>query len=407
MKKILNLALKNLLRNIRRTALTLLAIITSVAAVIIFGGFVEYTFWGLRESTIRTQLGHVQIYKKGYNEEGKSSSYEYLIENVWDIEKKLGKLPYVDLVTEEISFSGLISSGEKTLNCHGIGINPENGTKFSSFETLLEGKNLTSEENGILLGRELKNALQAKIGDYLTILTTTREGFINAVDLKVLGIVQSGAKEYDSVLVKLPIKQAQRLLHSKGVEKIIVLLEDTKRTELFSKLLTKLIDKENLNIEYKKWSELSVFYQRVVNLYNGLFNVMKIIIALLVLLGISNSVTMSIFERIREIGTLRAMGMKKTEIFLLFICEGALLGLIGGILGIIFAIFFAQIINLFGGIYIPPPPTMNQGYYAQILIVPKVILYSFFSTVIISIFSTIIPAIRGANLNIVEALKYL
>lgn len=159
-------------------------------------------------------------------------------------------------------------------------------------------------------------------------------------------------------------------------------------------------------MELKTWSELAPFYHAVVRMYNGMFGVVKVIIAILVLFSIANTMTMSVFERVKEIGTLRAIGTKKSGILMLFLWEGFLIGIIGAVLGIIAGILVAQGINLCGGIYIPPPPAMNRGYQALILIVPGVLLYAFLSTVIISTISSFYPALRATRLSIVESLGH-
>lgn len=405
MTKIFSLALRNIFRNKRRTALTFLAIIAGMVALVVFGGFVHFSFWGLRESTIRSQLGHIQIYKKGYSQEGLANPLEYLIDNFDRVEEELKKIPNIEISTPRLSFSGLISSGENTHSCLGIGGVPEKESKLATFEALVEGEDIYGEDEAVI-GSTLKKSLRVEVGDYLTLLTMTVDGSINAVDVKVVGVSQSGSQEYDSVVVKLPLRTAQRLLNTNSVEKILLLLDKTEHTDRVATQLTGMFEAKKLNLELKKWNELANFYRSVVRLYTGIFNVMKVIIVVIVFFSIANTMTMSIFERTREIGTIRAIGTKKSTTVLLFLTEGFLIGIIGGILGIITGIVVASVINITGGIYIPPPPMMTQGYSALILIVPKVVIYSYISTVLVSIVSSFYPAFRAANLNVVEALRH-
>ncbi len=401
------LALRNIFRNKRRTTITLLAIISGMVGLIVFGGFVEYSFWGLRESTIRSQLGHIQIYKKGYSEKGIANPSKYLIDDFQQLEELFYKIPYVELVTARLSFSGLISTGEQTLICKGDGVIPEKEAKLASFEEIIGGEGLFEEgkEEGVI-GSEMQKSLGAKIGNYLTILTTTPSGMMNAVDIKLIGIARSGAKDYDSVFVKLPLTVVQRLFLTTEVEKIVILLDKTEHTEEVAQRLNLLFKKKGLGLELKTWSELAPFYHAVVRLYNGMFGVVKLIIAILVLFSIANTMTMSVFERVKEIGTLRAIGTKKSGILRLFLWEGFLIGIIGAVLGMITGILVAQVINLCGGIYVPPPPAMTTGYNAMILIVPGVLLYSFLSTIIVSTISAFYPALRATRLSIVESLGH-
>jgi len=406
--KTIRLAFRNIFRNKRRTAITFLAIISGMAGIIVFGGFIEFAFFGLRESTIRTQLGHIQIYKKGYIEKGVADPSKYLIDQPEAVERIISRLPHVVMVTGRLTFSGLISTGDKTLTAKGIGINVEEEEEMSTFETIIDGSSLEPDVvDGGVVGIELMKALGAKVGDYLTILTTTKDGMINAVDFKVVGVAQTGSKEYDSVFVKLPIKLVQKLLNTDEIEKIIVLLDDTENVDKVTSMLDDVISKNGFNLEYRRWSDLAVFYHKVVALYNGIFTVIKVIIGVIVLFSIANTMTMSVFERVREIGTLRAIGTTRGGIMKLFIAEGMLIGIIGGLLGIAVGILIAYIINTSGGIYIPPPPGMSRGYISLILIVPEVILYAFILIVVVSTLSSIYPAYRASRLKIVEALQHI
>lgn len=408
MKSVFLLALRNIFRNKRRTAITFMAIITGMTGLIIFGGFIEYAFLGLRESTIRTELGHIQIYKKGYSEKGVADPAKYLIEDVDTVKKAISALPNVNMVTSRLTFSGLISTGEKTLTCKGIGVETEKEGEMSSFETIVDGEQLTPDAtDGGVVGNELMKSLGAKVGDYLTILTTTADGGINAIEFQVIGVAQTGSQDYDSVFVKLPIKFVHRLLNTDKVEKIIVLLKDTDELSKVVPVLENVIKNNNLPLEFKVWSDLAVFYRKVVALYKGMFGAIKAIIGVIVLFSIANTMSMSVFERIREIGTLRAIGNTKVGILQLFIAEGILIGIMGGLLGIIVGIIAAYTINISGGIFIPPPPGMSRGYVSLILIVPSVILYAFVSTVVVSVLSSIFPAIKASRLKIVDALQHI
>lgn len=408
MKTIFLLALRNIFRNKRRTAITFMAIISGMTGLIVFGGFIEFAFLGLRESTIRTELGHIQIYKKGYSEKGVADPAKYLIDDVEAVKKAISVMPDMSIVTSRLTFSGLISTGEKTLTCKGIGVDPEKEEEMSSFETIVDGEQLTPEAtDGGVVGNELMKGLGAKVGDYLTILTSTADGGINAMEFKVVGVAQTGSQDFDSVFVKLPIKLVQRLLNTDKAEKIIVLLKDTDELSKAVPVLENAIKTNNLPLEFKVWSDLAGFYHKVVALYKGMFGAIKVIIGVIVLFSIANTMSMSVFERTREIGTLRAIGTTKTGILQLFITEGILIGIIGGLLGIIAGIVTAYAINISGGIYIPPPPGMSRGYISLILIVPSVILYAFVLTVVVSGLSSIFPAIKASRLKIVDALQHI
>jgi putative ABC transport system permease protein len=190
------------------------------------------------------------------------------------------------------------------------------------------------------------------------------------------------------------------------VERLVVVLDRTEETGRVAEALRRRFEADALPFEIKTWYELSDFYRAVVRMYNGIFGVIKGIIAAMFLFGIANTMTMSVSERVREIGTLRAIGTRKSGVLGLFLCEGFLLGLAGATLGLLGGLLAAGIINALGGFYIPPPPGFNDGYYTLIRIDPGVVFYAFLSTVVVATLSSLYPAWRAANLRVVEALAH-
>lgn len=403
----IKIAARSVFRNKRRTIITLLSIIFGCVAIIVFGGFVDYSMWGLRESTIHSRLGHLQVYRAGYSEKGGTNPLAYTIEDYPRIRSIIEDEDHVDFVTSRLEFSGLIAGAENSVICVGKGVEPEKERELGLTVSIVEGKDLTSErlEEGII-GKGLAEGLGVNIDDYLTILTSTAEGALNAVDLKLRGIFRTGVKEYDDVAVMVPMELAKALLYTENVQSIVVVLDKTENTDLVADNLRKEFGQANLDLEIKTWSDLATFYHQVVQLYGGIFWVVRLIILIIVIFSIANTMTMSVFERMREIGTIRAMGTKRRGVLSLFLMEGLILGALGGALGLAFGIIAAKLISI-KGIYIPPPPTMTEGYTALINIVPKDLIFAFSLAVGTSLVSSIYPAFKAARLKVVDALRYI
>lgn len=403
----IKIAARSVFLNKRRTVITLLSIIFGCVAIIVFGGFVDYSMWGLRESTIHSRLGHLQVYKAGYSEKGGTNPLAYTIEDYPRIRSIIEDEDHVDFVTSRLEFSGLIGGAENSVICIGKGVEPEKERELGITVSIVEGEDLSSEEpeEGII-GKGLAEGLGANIDDYLTILTSTAEGALNAVDLKLRGIFRTGVKEYDDVAVMVPMELAKTLLYTENVQSIVVVLDKTENTDLVADNLRQEFSQANLDLEIKTWSDLATFYHQVVQLYGGIFWVVRLIILIIVIFSIANTMTMSVFERMREIGTIRAMGTKRRGVLSLFLMEGLILGALGGALGLAFGIIAAKLISI-KGIYIPPPPTMTEGYTALINIVPKDLIFAFSLAVGTSLVSSIYPAFKAARLKIVDALRYI
>ncbi len=404
--KTMKLALSNVFRNKRRTLITLLSIISASVAMIVFGGFITYTFNGLRELTILTQLGHFQLGAAGYFEKGAGLELQHILNNPGEIEQKLRTLPHIRTVTQRLSGSGLISTGNITLTGSLLGIEPEKEQAFTHAERLVAGSQLgTGDGNECVVGEGLAKGLNARLGDTLTILSTTFEGVINASECRLAGIVRTGAKAYDAVYVKLHLKQLQGLLDTQGIEKLLVLLDDTANVPSVEPQL-RLYAKEKA-LDLRMWEELAEYYRGVVNVYTSIFRFSACVLAVVVLLSIANTMSMCVFERFREIGTLRAIGESRAGIMKLFLSEGLIIGVVGGLAGIVAGIVAAWIINAAGGIEISTPPGMSAGYTALITPTSAYFLWSFGMSVFASVGASVFPAYRASRLDIVKALQHV
>ena len=209
----LKLAIRNVFRNRRRTLITLCAMGFGAAAIIVFGGFVNAIYWGVRESTIRSQVGHIQLYRKGYSERGNLAPFDYLVPDYAGLQAELAKLPHVRTVTARLGFSGLISTGDTTTAFVGTGVQPDGERDLSSLAVVVDGKDLASRDpRGITLGLGLARAFGVKPGDDLTLLTTTKGGAINALAVTVRGVWESGEKAYDDRFLRVPERRIFRAI---------------------------------------------------------------------------------------------------------------------------------------------------------------------------------------------------
>ena len=400
------LAARNALRNGRRSAITIASIAIGCAALVSFGAFINFTFEGLRETTIRTQLGHLQVYAEGYWERRVSEPGEVLIRDPERLEQALEKIEGVSSVTRRLTMTGIGTAGGSSVSMSVIGVDPARETEFADFEIVIEGRNLLpgDTEEGVI-GSELAKGVDAGVGDWVTVLTTSLEGLVNAVDFRIVGIVRTGSSEYDSVFAKVPIDLVQRALETDAAERVIVLLEDTDRLPEIAPRIGEVLDSLPEAYETRDWQELAGFYEAVVNLYTGLFRIFSGIIAVVVVFSVANTMTMAVFERMGESGALRAIGARRGTIMSMFVCEGLVIGLLGGIAGVLLSLGISWGIDLAGGIEMPPPPSMSQGYQAFFLLTPGLLVQGFAISVAAATASTIYPAWAASRTDIVEALQ--
>lgn len=411
--KTLKISLKNIFRNKRRTIITLSAIIFGNIGIIVFGGFLEYNFWGLRETTIRGALGHIQITKTGYLDSGKTNVLGYTIDNYQEIKSVIENelineqtgLPFAEVVTPQILFNGILGTGKNTSVCTVKGVEPEYDPILSAVDIVRKGYDLSvADPLGGVIGKGIANGLSANVDDYLTLLISTPQGGLNAVDFKIRGVFESGIKEYDDSVIKIPLPLSQELLGTTDVTKILLLLDKTENTALVAEKLKALKQKYDWDIEIQTWDEMATMYHQVVRLQSTIYGIIKLIIAIIVIFSIANTISMSVMERINEIGTIRAIGGTRGYISRLFLCEGLWIGIMGGVLGIAFSLLVIKLINIHG-ISMPPPPGNTRGYIAYILIDEESIRFSFLLSVLTAFISSILPAIRASRIEINDALR--
>ena len=406
MLDLVSLSARNIFRNGRRTAITVFSIVVGFAAMACFGGFIEFSFEGLRENTIRTQLGHLQIYAHGYWERRVSDLESVLIDEPDEVMERVAELPGVAAVTPRLSFSGLGSTGKATVNVSVVGVDPKGEEEFSDFEVLVAGRPLDPGDfEAGLIGEELRNGLGAEIGDWVTVLTSSFDGVINAIDFQVAGVVRTSSKEYDSVFAKVPIELAQRARETEQVERIVVLLNNTEELPRIQPRIEEILSKLDPEFETRRWDELAGFYDAVVALYTGIFTVFAGIVGVVVMFSVANTMTMAVFERTGEIGALRAIGARRSTLVAMFLTEGAGVGLLGAGLGVAASWLIAGAVEMAGGIPMPPPPGMSQGFQAYFNLTGGVLLDAFAVTVAATLVSSVYPAFAASRIRIVEALQ--
>jgi putative ABC transport system permease protein len=399
------IAFRNLFRNRRRTLITTMVLVFGVVAMIIFGGYKEINFWGIREGAARAQYGHLQIYAPGYSEADSQRPLARGLSNIGELRSWIERDPRVEMTAAQISVMGLISNGDKSEAFLATAVEPSRDSKMPA-QKITAGSYLSdTEPDGIIVGDLLAKSMRASVGDTLTLMTTTTNGSLNALDVRVRGIFSTGTKEYDERAIKIPLVSAQRLLQTSKVEKLLVVLHDTGATDAVKRDLSAMFAREGTHFEIRTWSDLAGFYHQVVMLYNGIFGFLGAVISVIVVLSVANTVMMSAFERTREIGTLMAIGTERSTIWRIFLLEGLFTGILGGITGLAVGGGLSLLINHVH-IELPPPPGYTTGYRLQIMLNASIVLTAFLLAAGTATVSSLAPAWKASRLRIVEALGH-
>jgi putative ABC transport system permease protein len=400
---LLKLALRNVFRHRGRTVMTLASIAFGVAALILAGGFIEDTIVETGESMIRSNTGHLQVARQGYWQYGGRSPEKYLMESPETLRDELAAAPEVDDVMLRIGFSGLLGNGRTDWSIVGEGVEPSREERLASYITVVAGRRLAdSDAFGMMIGQGVAKALKLKPGDPVTLLVSTTGGATNLLEFQVTGVFQTFSKDYDARAVRISLAAAQELLATQGAHIGVVLLKNTMDTDRVANWMQGKLNRQAY--ELKTWAELNTFYTQTVTLYRQQFGFLVVIILAMLLMTVSNTVNIGIFERASEFGTMMAMGDRSSHVSLLIVIESFWLGLAGSLAGVLAGVVLAQAISA-AGIPMPPPPNADQGYISHILIVPKVVALSFTVGVAAAVLAAFRPARTISRKPIAEALR--
>jgi putative ABC transport system permease protein len=398
-----SLALRNLLRQKSRTAVTALAIISGVVALILSGGFVQDIFTQLGEALIHSRSGHLQVYRQGFYEAGSRTPEKYLISNPESLRNSIAARPEVADVMARIQFAGLLNNNRTDWAVIGEGVQPDKEARLGSSLKISQGRQLKDTDAfGILLGEGVAKALKLKPGDHVTLLANAAEGALNSLDFEVVGVFQSFSSDYDARAVRIALPAAQELLLTSGVNALVISLHKTSDTGAVGALLKQQFGQSGYEI--KNWTELNDFYEKTVIMYRQQFGVLQFIILVMVLLSVANSINMSVFERLGEFGTMMALGNRGGHVFRLILTESALLGLVSAMLGVIVGTALAMAISAIG-IPMPPPPNANLGFTGHIKIMPSVLVMAYLVGFTATILGALLPASRVSKTPVLDALR--
>ena len=410
MKNIVKISFRNLLRSGRRTILTSSLITIGVMFVLVYaalsGSFKDYMISQVTDS----MLGHIQIHKKGYiaSVDNLPLDKNLNTKQIDKITELLDKNPYIESYTFRLKLGSMFSNYVASTGIRLNGIDPQKESlTLPLFSSRLSGMDTASLKEGSILVPELiAKGMKIKKDDTVVLVATNQKGSVNGLNFKVAGTIEpiSGPGGRDGYI---HIKDVKKLLRLREVEvsEVVIRLKDVEDIKKVMKSLKPLTliknQKDKAVFEIHTWEKLSPFYN-IVKMLNIMDISIKIILISIVLISILNVMVMSVYERIKEIGTIAAMGTTPATITKLFLTEGLMLGIFGAIVGSVLSLIIVSIINAVGitfsfgrqdGLVLNPTISLNE-----ILVVSVIVI-------IISLIASISPARKASKLNPVDALR--
>lgn len=340
MKFILKLSFKNIFRNHRRTFLTSLGITIAVAATIFGKSFIDGEFIPIIRNISDMETGHIKIVKKEYKKKEflmpVNQSFNYI-----NLENKIEQIKDVNLLRPRIKFPTLIAKGDCEVDgVVGFSILPEREKEFY----LLEGRSLNKGE--IIISDKFAKKIGAEKNDTLILITQTKYGYLNGISLVVSDFFQTDIEYIAYNTVFLHLNDAQRLLalDSTDAFELLVYCKDLASSFKVTKLIKNFLD-DGYHISNWREGETLLNWLQVSFFVMGL---VFMIIFFLASIAIINTMIMSLYERKKEIGMMKALGLKSKNVFLVFFYETTTIGVLGTIMGVIIGVFITFILSKTG-----------------------------------------------------------
>jgi putative ABC transport system permease protein len=469
MKLLLKIAFRNMLRNLRRSLMTGSAVAAGALALLLFGGFAAYIFAGLETNNVQ-RIGHLTVFRAGYFLLGAGNPAAYGIDHYRDvialIERDPVVGPMINVITPTQSLVGIAGnfsgSVEASKTFLGTGLIPSNRERMRQWDEFRASAGYVPDrrmsdddpsrgEIGVGLARvlglcgplglhgcpalpaarsfsgETTGAAQRDLTDLaardlaagaqgsnptpqIDLLAATAGGAPNVVQLAVGGAEPQGVKELDDNFVAMPLGLAQQLVYGRGEHKatgIVLQLHRSEDLPAAHARLTTLFRQKHLDLEVRDFGELSPFYGQVKNMFSAIFLFIALVMGVIVLFAVVNTMTMNVMERTNEVGTIRALGVRRAGIRSQFTVEGVLIGAIGATVGAVLALAIAALVNHAGLTWIPPGNATAVPLRLDVAGRTALVGGAWLGLAIVTTLAALLPANRAARLPVVDALRHV
>lgn len=415
MLNILKIAVRNLTRFGRRTLLTSSLITLGIVSVLLFvaitGSFKAMMIGQITDS----MLGHMQVHRRGY-----VASIESLPLNlnmppqlVAKVREALDANPGIAAYAPRVKFGAMFSNFTETTSVRVNGVDPEAEVKVTP---LLPARQQDGVRGGSLVKRGemlvpvlVARGLKVKAGDTVVLVATNKDGSVNGKTFVIRGTLESatGPGGRDGYI---HIDDARELLRmaQPEVSEFAVSVKDPGRVDrIYAALNSVLGEVKNKEgrpaLEVHPWQKLTPF-ANIANMIDILTLAIKVMLVSIVLVAVMNVMVMAVYERIREIGTISAIGTPPRRILALFLSEGLLLGVVGTLIGVAISLGAIYALNL-------SKITFSFGQQQGLLLAPAIGAYDVITIAVmvigVAVLASLQPAWKASRMDPVIALSHV
>lgn len=405
----LKIAWKNVLRRPTRTAITVSAIGLGLAFFVLLWSLADGLYAQLINNSIGFQLGHLQINATGFRQE---YNPKIALNESDKITDWLEKDKRIKNYSKRIETPAFLYSATGSMGILLTGINPSEEAKVTVISRTISAGDYLDErdERSILIGKYLAENLGVDLGEKLIVTVSAADGTLAQEAFRVKGIFNTGVENFDKSLVFITLASAQRILTlEKKVSTIAVVLKEGAKVEEVEQDLKN--EFGNVIYDIRSWKEIMPIIVQMIDLFNLILYLVLEIVFVVMAIGVSNTILMSVIERTREFGMLMAIGTSGSRIVKMVIFESIFIGIIGIIIGnaigIILILAIGRIgidLSLISSALRNYPGLMRMVYpviVIQHLIIPSLLL------LLVNVLVSLYPSVKAARLKPMEAIRFI
>ena len=413
MGNLFKIAFRNLLRYKRRTLLTASLVTIGVVFVLLFisisGSFKNMMVGQMTDS----MLGHLEVHRKGYlaSIDNLPLNLNLKLQAYQKMEGILKQQPEVEAFSPRIKFGGMFSTFVETTNIRLNGVYPDLELKTVPLlpSRLTNDTKKTLEKGEIWIPELMSKSMKVNLGDTVVVIATNKDGSVNGKQFKVAGVLESvtGPGGRDGYI---HIEDAMEVLRMEEMEvsEVAIRLKNFGQLHIFSDKLERLlsgeVNKQGKPIyEVHTWEKLSPFYN-IARMIDLMAFFIKLMLIAVVLVSIMNVMIMAVYERIREIGTIAAIGTLPGKILSMFVLEGLFLGTMGALAGDLIGLLIILILNRVG---ITFDFGRETGLVLSATIAPSDVLMISIIVIFISVVASLQPAFKASRMEPIKALRHV
>lgn len=451
---LLSLAARNLKRNRRRSLATLVAIAIGSTAILLFGGFSENINLEMHTRIVK-RGGHLQIQHRDFYLYGSGNPAAYSIKNYIQIIEDIKSDPVLKnittVVTPTLQFGAIAGNSDanvsRTIMGYGFVAGDVNKMRLWNDFNLrsippvfeLQGSASDSAIVGVGVARVLQLCEALKISHCKTliskketptnvpavsgseidnqkpkvdILIVSSQGSPNVTSLNIIKAEDQGIKELDEIVVLMHLEKIQQLIYGGSEPKVTAINIQLQKTSQIDQAMTRLMTilekySTNQKLSINDFRSLNPFFVQTEKMFHVIFGFVFLLIGGIVLFTVANTMNTAVTERTVEVGTLRTIGLRQNGIRRLFVIEGALIGIVGAMLGAVMAMGISLVVNRLDIPWLPPGNVDTVPLTIRVVEDFPMIMKTTFGLIIVGILSAWLPAYRAAKLDVVDALRHV